>query len=146
MVVASLSGTGSVLASNPVGSSEMSPNSDRSVARNLSMTGPCRSMALATRPTAGFQPVDGLRELHEHIGAVRRERPHRGPLLAGGTLGDGIASRHRIRMARDLRALRAGPRLGRDVAEVGGGGARGARVGEAQHRIQQNLLTLRGPR
>ncbi len=56
MVVASFSGTGMVRANSPVGSSEMSANSEGSVARNLSMVGPCKSMVLATRPTAGSIP------------------------------------------------------------------------------------------
>jgi hypothetical protein len=50
-------------------------------------------------------------------------------------------------MARDLGALRARSCLGCDIAQVGGGGgAGGRRIGEAQHRIHQNLLTLRGAR
>ena len=55
---------------------------------------------------------------------ARRDGPGSGALHVGGAL----------------------PGLGRDVAEVRGGGGRGPRIGEPQHRIQQDLLTLRGAR
>ena len=110
-----------------------------SAVRAFTAHGPYVFMQLA-------QAVDGLGELHEDVLAVRRECAHRTPPLTGGALGLRIARRLGVGVTRHLRGLHTLACLGRDVTELRGSGGGAAGVGKPQHRIQQNLLTLRGPR
>jgi hypothetical protein len=89
-----------------------------------------------------------LRQLHQHIGAMGGERPHRGPLPCGAVDGGVlirlcvrvIRDRHRLSGAVDTLLLQRGP------AQIAcrGGGRRF--VAEAQHRVQKHLLVLERPR